>query len=61
MIIKTYGRTNTKQALEEYTKRFRFCCKEVDEEGARDALNRQRPLVARFSYDDDQQEVFRSF
>jgi len=63
MVIKKYGvkGRNTKSVLEEYCKKFRFHCREVDEKGARDALNKQRPVVARFDLYDNQWEAFRKF
>lgn len=63
MVVKTYGDkgANTKQVLTEYCKMFRFHCREVDEEGARNALNKQRPVVATFSLYDNQWNVFEHF
>ena len=52
---------NTKVVLEEYCKKFRFHCREVDEEGARDALNKQRPVVARLYLHGNQWRAFGTF
>ena len=63
MIVKMYGTigANSEIVLKEYCKKFRFHYQEVDENGARDALNKGRPVVARFYLDEYQWKAFSEF
>ena len=62
-LVKGYGKcgANTKCVLDDWCRLFRFHCQRVDEEGARTALNKQRPVVATFGLEGNQWEIFSKF
>ena len=62
-LIPEYGKhgATTREVLERVCPEYRLHFKEVDELQARQALNKRRPLVARFSLFDEQWSQFRQF
>ena len=62
-LIPIYGKkgAHTSVVLEEVCPDYRLQVKEVDERGARNALNHRRPLVAIFALCNDQWAKFKSF
>ena len=56
-LIKEYGMkgANTESVLAKVCPEYRLQYREVDEEGARDAINKRRPVVAKFWLDNRQQ------
>lgn len=62
-IVKKFGDkgASTENVLAEYCSKYRLHCKKVDENGAREAINARRPVVARFSLYPDEWVKFGSF
>ena len=62
-IIREYGiqGANTKKVLENICPEYRLHFHEVDETGARQAINKRRPVIARFSLHDEQWNKFSAF
>ena len=62
-IIREYGRAgaNTKTVLARVCQEYRLHYREVDEAGARKAINERRPVVARFSWYGDQARKFKEY
>ena len=62
-IIREYGKegANTEMVVANVCPEYRLRCRKVDENGARQAINERRPVVARFSWKGKQQEMFEEF
>ena len=62
-IIREYGKegANTKMVVAKVCPEYRLRCLKVNEEGARQAINERRPVIARFSWKGKQQEMFKEF
>ena len=62
-IISEYGKTgaNTKEVLRKVCPRYRLHFQEVDETGARKAINKRRPVVATFWLHDEEWSKFTQF
>jgi hypothetical protein len=62
-LINEYGRNGavTEDVLNIWAPKYRLHYMKVDEFGARQAINRRRPVVARFELDDKQWEAFSMF
>ena len=62
-IIHEYGvqGANTKKVLEKVCPEYRLHFRQVDETGARQAINKRRPGVARFSLCNEQWDKFSAF
>ena len=62
-IIDEYGieGASTKMVLRNICQEYRLQYKEVDETGARQAINERRPVIARFSLYDEQWKKFSAF
>ena len=62
-IIREYGKegANTEVVVAKVCPEYRLRCRKVDKNGARQAINERRPVVARFSWKDKQEEMFKEF
>ena len=62
-IIREYGvqGAKTKEVLENVCPEYRLHFRQVDETGARQAINKRRPVVARYSLYDEQRKKFKAF
>ena len=62
-IIQEYGKngSNTEKVIKNLCPEYRLRYRKVDEEGARQAINGRRPVVARFSWTGKQKQVFKNF
>ena len=62
-IIRQYGKegASTEMVIENVCPEYRMRCRKICEKSARQALNERRPVVARFSFKGEQQEIFEKF
>ena len=62
-IIREYGQhgANTRNVLEKVCQEYRLHCREVNETGARQAINRRHPVVATFRLHDEEWDNFSRF
>ena len=62
-IIQEYGKegANTEMVIENQSPKYRLRHHKVDEKGARKAITERRPVIARFSWKDQQEMNFRNF
>ena len=62
-ITQAFGKeaANTEAVIEKVHKEYRLEYCKVDEKGARQAINERRPVIARFSWKGNQEEMFKRF